>query len=425
MFIFCFAFTFLLKLSYCGNWAVLLASSNGWTNYRHQSDVFRTYKILIRNGFDPNHIITMAYDDVAHMDANPFPEQIFNFPDGPDVYIGSNNIDYRGADVTPEKYLAVITGDSAKANGKVLNSTKDDNVYLYLNDHGAYGVLIFPEKKKLYSQDLNEAIKSMYLRNMYKNLYVNVEACYSGSLFLHLLPLNINAYATTASNQTESSYAAFCSMEKYQYTCLSNEYSQNFHNFIENNDLKTISIDDLFSHSRDSTKKSHPKEYGSQLLKKLKTSAFLAGELPLSPEAGLEEKGIHFPTIGESGNWKHLKQQEVHMKTLEMRAKANPFGDAAIAYHKELTQAKQEEKRYKALSRYFGVIYPDPNFHPEQLVPDLELYRRALDSYEERCGSLNEHNLWPVTSILLDAVCQYTLNNDNFDEYLKFLRSLN
>ncbi len=60
----------------------------------------------------------MAVDDLVKDEDNPFPGQLFNEPDGPDVYNGCN-IDYKGAaEVTPETFLAVLEGDSNKTNGK-------------------------------------------------------------------------------------------------------------------------------------------------------------------------------------------------------------------------------------------------------------------------------------------------------------------
>lgn len=95
----------LVCLSLSQNWAVLVAGSNTWSNYRHQSDVYHAYQILIKNNFNPNRIITLAYDDLAHNIKNPFKGKIFNKPTykaaGVDVYDGIK-IDYTGKFVTPE-----------------------------------------------------------------------------------------------------------------------------------------------------------------------------------------------------------------------------------------------------------------------------------------------------------------------------------
>lgn len=42
----------LLTLVACDSWAVLIAGSNTWSNYRHQADVYHTYQVLIKGGFD-------------------------------------------------------------------------------------------------------------------------------------------------------------------------------------------------------------------------------------------------------------------------------------------------------------------------------------------------------------------------------------
>ncbi len=53
----------------------------------------------------------MAYDDVANDSENPFPGQIFNKPNGQDVYAGCK-IDYTGEDVNPKNFLAILRGEA-------------------------------------------------------------------------------------------------------------------------------------------------------------------------------------------------------------------------------------------------------------------------------------------------------------------------
>jgi len=105
------------------NWAVLVAGSNGFWNYRHQTDICHSYQILITNGIPADHIIVLSYDDVANSTQNPVKGKLFNKPTydkpGKDVYAGCK-IDYSGDAVTPENFLAVITGDAKTAGGRVL-----------------------------------------------------------------------------------------------------------------------------------------------------------------------------------------------------------------------------------------------------------------------------------------------------------------
>jgi len=47
------------------HWAVLVAGSNGFWNYRHQADICHAYKTLRKNGVPESNIIVMSYDDIA------------------------------------------------------------------------------------------------------------------------------------------------------------------------------------------------------------------------------------------------------------------------------------------------------------------------------------------------------------------------
>lgn len=132
-------------------WAILIAGSNTWFNYRHQADVLHAYQVLIQKNFSPDKIIVFAYDDIANNTRNPFPGKIFNKPSfdepGVDVYAGVK-IDYSGKDVNPTVFLNVLEGNKSAVNGigsgRVLQSTKKDNIFMFFSDHGAPGLIAFP-----------------------------------------------------------------------------------------------------------------------------------------------------------------------------------------------------------------------------------------------------------------------------------------
>uniref|UniRef100_A0A1I7Z7Y5 Vacuolar-processing enzyme n=1 Tax=Steinernema glaseri TaxID=37863 RepID=A0A1I7Z7Y5_9BILA len=128
-------------------WALLIAGSNGYGNYRHQADVCHAYQILRKHGIPADHIVTLMFDDIAHSAENPFPGRIFNSPQRKDVYAGVH-IDYRGEDVNGDVFLAVLKGDKSavggKGSGRVLESGADDHVFVYYADHGATGLIGMP-----------------------------------------------------------------------------------------------------------------------------------------------------------------------------------------------------------------------------------------------------------------------------------------
>lgn len=47
------------------HWAVVMAGSNTYGNYRHQADSHHAVKILMKNGIARENIIHLAYDDIA------------------------------------------------------------------------------------------------------------------------------------------------------------------------------------------------------------------------------------------------------------------------------------------------------------------------------------------------------------------------
>jgi len=75
-------------------------------------------------------------------------------------------------------------------------------------DHGASGLIAFPSSY-MYANDLLDAFKAMHDGGKYKKAAYYLEACESGSMFVDL-PTNINFYAVSASNPTESSWGTYC-----------------------------------------------------------------------------------------------------------------------------------------------------------------------------------------------------------------------
>ena len=249
----------LLSFISCENYAVLVAGSNTYSNYRHQSNIFHHYHIFVDRGINPNNIVMMAYDDIANNNRNPFPGQIFNHPDGKNVY-ANIAIDYYGKDVTPENFIAVLTGDKdavkktdERTTGKVLTSTKDDNVYIYFSDHGSDNLIAFPSKY-LYADELIDTFNIMYQKKLYKNLVFYLDASRTGSMFTNL-PDNINIYAI-GPNGLEGSSAEYCGSEATVNgtligSCLGDVFSCRFMEDIESKseeELKTYTLQQQYEY---------------------------------------------------------------------------------------------------------------------------------------------------------------------------------
>ncbi|KAM7403559.1 hypothetical protein PAMA_004151 [Pampus argenteus] len=254
------------------NWVVIVAGSNGWYNYRHQADACHAYQIVHKNGIPDEQIVVMMYDDLAQNEENPTPGVVINRPNGTDVYKGVPK-DYTGNDVTPENFLAVLKGNSSQVkggSGKVLKSGPKDHVFVYFTDHGAPGILAFPNDD-LQVSDLQEAIKYMHENKKYKKMVFYIEACESGSMMNHL-PADIDVYATTAANSHESSYA--CYYDEKRDTYLGDWYSVNW---MEDSDVEDLTKETLlkqFKIVKSHTNTSHVQQYGNKTMAHMKIIAF-------------------------------------------------------------------------------------------------------------------------------------------------------
>ncbi len=219
-----FLFCTLYSAIFADNWAVLVAGSKTWANYRHQADVCHAFRILHENGFPDSNIIVMMYDDIAFNKENLFPGVILNTVNGPNVY---RNIpkDYVGVNVTVENFLAVLQGNKVNATGKVLVTGPNDHIFIYFADHGGPGQIEFPEQP-LYAHELISTLKFMHDNDKYEYLVFYIEACESGSMFNHKLKPEWNIYATTAATPFESSWA--CCYDPQLQNYLGDAYSVNF-----------------------------------------------------------------------------------------------------------------------------------------------------------------------------------------------------
>jgi len=169
--------------------------------------------------------------------------------------------------VTPDMFVAVITGDASKTGGRpVLKSGAEDRVFIFFTDHGGTGIIAFPDGSLMSSTTLIGAINQMYSSKMYSKLVFYMEACESGSMFEGLIRPNINVYVTTASNAVESSWGTYCPPDdmvngKAINSCLGDLYSINW---MENADAQgpKETLQAQFLDVRTKTTQSHVMQYG-------------------------------------------------------------------------------------------------------------------------------------------------------------------
>jgi legumain len=389
------------------NYAILIAGSNSFWNYRHQADILHAYHILTTNGMPKDNIIVFAYDDIANDKNNPFPGKIFNKPDpngkGVDVYQGVP-IDYKGNDITTQVFLNVLEGNSTAVKGKgterVLTSKADDHVFIYFSDHGATGLIEFPDldgfSQFLYADELMKTLTKMHTNKMYKQLVFYLEACESGSMFEMLLSEDLNIYATTAASPYESSFEIYCNGQdvidgKEMGTCLGDEYSVNWMEDSDANLGLTESLQWQFDKVKLRTKESHPHEYGDMTFVTEDIGQFQGyqdSSLYGKAKRLFGAMGDYFTTKDEAYTLflEQAKNSTVDSRYAKLnylerkKNRTNTFEDDQ-EYFNELKHINRVDSIFTAFSNAF-LINPTHKVLPT----NFDCLRSAMNTYRDQCG---------------------------------------
>jgi legumain len=388
-------------------WALLVAGSNGWYNYRHQADVAHAYHTLKQHGVKEDNIVTMMYDDIANNQQNPYPGQLFNSPNGKDVYKGVK-VDYKGADVNPENFLAILQGDESGVsggNGKVLKSNEKDKIFVFFSDHGATGLIAFPNSMLTVKQ-LNDVLLSMHNKKKYKEFTFYLEACESGSMFENVLPKNINIYAITAANSHESSWGCYCENPQ-NLPCLGDLFSVNWIQDSDQEDLSSETLEDQFEIVKRLTNKSHVMHYG---------------DLNIATEHVAEFQG-HV----KANKLRHVVGKKIppnsvwpvrDIPILMLKKQLEQENDEAIQEELSLQIRKIEKKRQyleKFMKHFVKQLIHDRNIrhnllnrHPRKLTK-LDCHNEVTHVFNKACFDFNKNPYALKYVYVLANLCEYGL----------------
>lgn len=242
------------------NWCVLVAASEGWANYRHQADVYAMYQLMKRHGYDDDHIILVAKDDIAWNPKNLYPGVVRVYRDGGNVYDGIC-IDYRLDDLKPEDLEAILAGEASGRTPYVVTGDEHTNVFLFWSGHGVYNGLNWGEGYEiLRGQQLDKIIRKAYERRNYRKMFVALEACYGGSMAEACEGIP-GVVFMTAANASETSKA---DVQDYEMNIwLSNGFTRVFQEMIDDN--PSISLRDLYYKLARTTVGSHVSVYNEAL----------------------------------------------------------------------------------------------------------------------------------------------------------------
>lgn len=236
--------------------AVVVATSSGWDNYRHQADALDFYRILKSYGYRDKDIILIMEDDLANNKSNPYPGIVQREYNGPNLY-KDVVVDYKLSDLTPDDFKNIMLGKSSEKLPAVLKSGAGDNVLLFISGHGIQNVLQWGNDDKTMSGNfMRDMFNQMSELKKYRKLLCVMENCYSGSVAKKCEGIP-GILFMTAANEFESSKALFFDNKRNTY--LSNSFSSSFIKALEQ--VENSSIRDFYYETYNMTMGSHVSLY--------------------------------------------------------------------------------------------------------------------------------------------------------------------
>lgn len=224
-----------------GNWALLVASSKGWTNYRHQADVLAIYQQLKLAGYTDDRIILIAEDDIAYNPSNPNKGVISVTVNGSNVY-ENVDIDYRMSSLTVQDIYSILEGEKSDRLPDVIDATENDNVFVFWSGHGQQGAMCWDEEAFGVDGDqLAAAFRRMNEKKSYRKLLMMVEACFSGGVMEKCRGIPGMLFITAANGDETSKADVFNGDMK---VWMSNRFTATFIEQITEN--KAIAMRDLY-----------------------------------------------------------------------------------------------------------------------------------------------------------------------------------
>ena len=235
------------------NYAVLVAGSEGWYNYRHQADVLGFYHYLKGKGYDDDHIILIMADDIAYNEMNPLQGVVRREISGENLY-ENVQIDYKLGDLTLKDLKQILTSGPSEKYPVTLGSSENDNVLFFWSGHGTKKGWSWKETEDVSPEFAREMFSAMKFRKQ----FAIIETCYSGVVGEGCTGIP-GLLMMTAANPYEPSKAY--AFDDEIGVDLSNTFTASILSHLEQNPQTVIR--DLYLHAFDKTNGSHVMVYNS------------------------------------------------------------------------------------------------------------------------------------------------------------------
>ena len=392
----------ILALAAADNWAVIIGGSDGYGNYRHQANIAHQYHQYLDYGVKPEHIVVFDYDDVAGNERNPFPGKLYNLPgdDARDYYEGLV-IDYRQDDLTKQAVFNCLLGIEDGSGKKVLKSTSEDRVFINYYDHGAPD-LIALINERIYKDELQDVLKQMHEKKMYKELVFYLEACDSATM-MEGFPDDLNIYVVTSTDAAVSGWACFCPPEDIVHgehigACISEEFGYAYMKDMDENGGKDT-FAEQFEYIYNSMSKSKPKQWADMSFNNETLAEFFGvNKKIVSPSQLVNKPNVFWDT--RDNNLLFLANQLARTDiSSEVRK------EIMKEYSEEVAIRDKVDGLFKNLvSRTVGLDRWDEMMKPVSRVNNPHCYYDAVDTIDQLIP-MNDYELkfFTILSNLCDA----------------------
>lgn len=153
------------------HFAVVIATSTGYSNYRHQADALAQYQMLKGFGYDDDHIILILEDDLG--------TDVHVTPGGENLRTGAV-IDYKTSNLTAEDLRNIFSGTVTERTPVVVQGSPGTNVFLFWSGHGARDRVLKWADRDLYAESFLSFLEKA--QGNYRKMLAVMETCYSGSI---------------------------------------------------------------------------------------------------------------------------------------------------------------------------------------------------------------------------------------------------
>merc|ERR1712224_859547 len=272
------------------------------------------------------------------------------------------------------------------ADGKVLGSDENSNVHISFFDHGAPGLIAFPNGE-LHKKDLQRILTQMSDQKKFKKLVFYMEACESGSMWEGFNVSNV--YALSASNPTESSWGTYCGSDakvngKSIGSCLGDLFSVSW---MEDTDAQDTTKEDLetqFETVKTLTTKSEVMQWGDLSFTSDFVSEYVGGLTPNTVKQSMEIKNS-------------VSARQVDLYKAYHNYVSAESSEERLSAGEEMQRVLSEQlEAESAYEKFLEIVYPD--MHARETARQSKALPNNMDCEMAAHAAFKQHGKFDANS---------------------------